>query len=60
MPRPSPDSSDPFVGHVTASSIKDPHLWARTIYYEFEELGFGPVVSEPDLQHQGWESALGV
>lgn len=39
--RPSPDQFDPFVDYVTARLIEDPHLWARTLFDELEELGFG-------------------
>ena len=60
QPGPAPDPFDPFVDYVTARLLEDPHLWARTL---FDELG-GPrvraVVSEPDPQHPGAESAAGV
>ncbi|ORA83828.1 transcriptional regulator, partial [Mycobacterium intermedium] len=39
--RPGPDPFDPFVEYVTARLTEDPHLWARTLYDELEELGFG-------------------
>jgi len=39
--RPSPDLFDPFVDYVSARLVEDPHLWARTLYDELEELGFG-------------------
>ncbi|BBZ42110.1 transcriptional regulator [Mycobacterium conspicuum] len=39
--RPGPDPFDPFVDYVTARLIEDPHLWARTLYDELEDLGFG-------------------
>jgi len=39
--RPDPDPFDPFVDYVTASLTEDPHLWARTLFDELEELGFG-------------------
>ena len=39
--RPGPDPFDPFVDYVSARLIEDPHLWARTLYDELEELGFG-------------------
>ena len=39
--RPAPDPFDPFVDYVTARLAEDPHLWARTLFDEFEELGFG-------------------
>jgi transposase len=45
--RPGPDPFDPFVDYVTARLIEDPHLWARTLFDELEELGFG--LSYPSL-----------
>lgn len=39
--RPGPDPLDPFVDYVTARLTEDPHLWARTLFDELEELGFG-------------------
>lgn len=39
--RPGPDPFDRFVDYVTARLTEDPHLWARTLYDELEELGFG-------------------
>ncbi|MGV0810313.1 IS21 family transposase, partial [Mycolicibacterium setense] len=39
--RPGPDPFDPFVGYVSARLVEDPHLWARTLYDELEDLGFG-------------------
>ena len=39
--RPSPDSFDPFVDYVSARLVEDPHLWARTLLDELEDLGFG-------------------
>lgn len=39
--RPGPDPFDPFVDYVTARLTEDPHLWARTLFDELEELGFG-------------------
>jgi transposase len=39
--RPSPDPFDPFVDYVTARLVEDPHLWARTLFDELEDLGFG-------------------
>lgn len=36
-----PDPFEPFVGYVTARLTEDPHLWARTLLDELEELGFG-------------------
>ena len=38
--RPSPDPFEPFVEYVTARLREDPHLWARTLLDELEELGF--------------------
>jgi transposase len=38
--RPSPDQFAPYVDYVTARLIEDPHLWARTLLDELEELGF--------------------
>ena len=37
----SPDPFEPFVDYVTARLVEDPHLWARTLFDELEELGFG-------------------
>lgn len=34
------DSFAPFVEYVTARLGEDPHLWARTLCDELEELGF--------------------
>ena len=34
--RPSPDPFEPFVDYVTARLVEDPHLWARTLFDEFE------------------------
>lgn len=39
--RPGPDRFEPFADYVTARLVEDPHLWARTLYDELEELGFG-------------------
>jgi transposase len=39
--RPSPDPFDPFVDYVSARLVEDPHLWARTLLDELEDLGFG-------------------
>lgn len=39
--RPGPDPFEPFVDYVTARLTEDPHLWARTLYDELEQLGFG-------------------
>ena len=38
--RPGPDPFEPFVDYVTARLVEDPHLWARTLFDEMEELGF--------------------
>jgi transposase len=38
--RPSPDPFEPFIDYVTARLREDPHLWARTLCDELEELGF--------------------
>ena len=38
--RPGPDLFEPFVDYVRARLVEDPHLWARTLYDELEELGF--------------------
>jgi transposase len=35
-----PDPFDLFVDYVTARSVEDPHLWARTLFDELENLGF--------------------
>jgi len=45
--RPSPDPFEPFVDYVTARLCEDPHLWARTLLDELEELGFS--LSYPSL-----------
>ena len=39
--RPAPDPFEPFVDYVSARLTEDPHLWARTLFDELEELGFG-------------------
>jgi transposase len=39
--RPDPDAFDPFVDYVSARLVEDPHLWARTLFDELEQLGFG-------------------
>ncbi|BBZ04256.1 hypothetical protein MCHIJ_36930 [Mycolicibacterium chitae] len=39
--RSGPDPFDPFVDYVSARLVEDPHLWARTLYDELEDLGFG-------------------
>ena len=38
--RPGPDPFEPFLDYVTARLVEDPHVWARTLYDELEELGF--------------------
>ncbi|HTM85409.1 MAG TPA: IS21 family transposase, partial [Mycobacterium sp.] len=38
--RPGPDPFEPFVDYITARLIEDPHLWARTLLDELEQLGF--------------------
>jgi hypothetical protein len=38
--RPDPDPFDPFVDSVTARLTEDPHLWARTLFDELDDLGF--------------------
>ena len=45
--RPSPDPFEPFVDYVTARLREDPHLWARTLLDELEEVGF--TLSYPSL-----------
>jgi transposase len=35
-----PDPFDLFVDYVTARLVEDPHLWARTLFDELENLGF--------------------
>jgi transposase len=45
--RPSPDLFEPFIDYVTARLREDPHLWARTLLDELEELGFA--LSYPSL-----------
>ena len=39
--RSSPDPFEPFIDYVRARLREDPHLWARTLCDELEELGFG-------------------
>lgn len=41
------DSFAPFLHYVTARLAEDPHLWARTLCDELEDLGFG--LSYPTL-----------
>lgn len=38
--RPGPDPFEPFVDYVAARLTEDPHLWARTLLDELEQLGF--------------------
>jgi transposase len=38
--RSDPDPFEPFLDYVTARLVEDPHLWARTLFDELEELGF--------------------
>lgn len=38
--RPGPDLFEPFADYVTARLIEDPHLWARTLFDELEDMGF--------------------
>ena len=45
--RPWPDPFEPFIDYVTARLREDPHLWARTLLDELEELGFA--LSYPSL-----------
>ena len=45
--RPGPDPFEPFVDYVSARLLEDPHLWARTLLDELEELGFS--LSYPSL-----------
>jgi transposase len=45
--RPSPDPFEPFVDYVRARLREDPHLWARALLDELEELGF--TLSYPSL-----------
>ena len=39
--RSGPDPFEPFADYVTARLIEDPHLWARTLFDELEDMGFG-------------------
>lgn len=54
--RPGPDPFEPFVDYVTARLCEDPHLWARTLLDELEELGFS--LSYPSLTRQIRERGL--
>ncbi len=38
--KPDEDPFEPFVPYVTARLAEDPHLWARTLCDELEELGY--------------------
>lgn len=38
--RPGPDRFEPFAEYVSARLVEDPHLWARSLFDELEELGF--------------------
>lgn len=38
--RPGPDPFEPFADYVTARLVEDPHLWARTLFDELEDMGF--------------------
>ena len=38
--RPGPDRFEPFADYVTARLVEDPHLWARTLFDELEDMGF--------------------
>ena len=51
-----PDPFEPFVEYVTARLREDPHLWARTLLDELEELGF--TLSYPTLTRQIRERGL--
>ncbi len=51
-----PDPFEPFVEYVTARLREDPHLWARTLLDELEELGF--TFSYPTLTRQIRERGL--
>ena len=50
------DSFAPFVEYVTARLREDPHLWARTLCDELEELGFA--LSYPSLTRNIRERGL--
>ena len=52
--RPRPDPFEPFVDYVTARLIDDPHLWARTLCDELEDLGYAmsyQSADPPDPRH---------
>ncbi|MCH5645696.1 MULTISPECIES: IS21 family transposase [unclassified Gordonia (in: high G+C Gram-positive bacteria)] len=38
--KPEVDPFEPYLAYVTARLIEDPHLWARTLCDELEDLGF--------------------
>jgi len=48
--RREPDPFEPFVDYVTCQLAEDPHLWARTLCDELEELGYR--LSYPTLTRQ--------
>ena len=50
------DPFAPFVEYVTARLGEDPHLWARTLFDELEELGFA--LSYPSLTRNIRERGL--
>jgi transposase len=51
-----PDPFEPFVEYVSARLGEDPHLWARTLLDELEELGFS--LSYPTLTRNIRERGL--
>jgi hypothetical protein len=51
-----PDSFDPFLDYVSARLVEDPHLWARTLCDELEDLGY--TLSYPTLTRQIRERKL--
>ena len=44
------DAFEPFVEYVIARLAEDPHLWARTLCDELEDLGYS--MSYPTLTRQ--------
>jgi transposase len=54
--RPSPDPFEPFVEYVSLRLREDPHLWARTLGDELDDLGFE--LSYPSLTRQIRERGL--
>jgi hypothetical protein len=50
------DPFEPFVDYVSARLREDPHLWARTLLDELEELGF--TLSYPTLTRNIRERGL--